>query len=128
MGAYITVAGWLQLDQSLPMEEIEGQLKAPVPGAAGLVTDQQMGLYRDGWMIQPRSINSTRFVFFGAQIRTHALPYIRAQVEGLARLVVQTDDYAISPSGYFLLTEDGTHGIPETEWLIEDGKVIDRVK
>lgn len=128
MGAYTTVAGWIELGYSLTTEEIAGCIETTGEDVARLLDDEQKALYRGGWMIQPEAINGPRFVFFGASIRTAAIPYIRSQVMALSRLVTYDDDYAIHPSGRFLLTEDGTHGTPDMEWIIEEGHISERLK
>ncbi len=118
MGAYTQVRGWVELDEEMISELRDLIERSPqVAEIYGLTMDAAL-FYRHAWVIPVHPINVTRYIFFGADIRTRALPYIRAQFEAVA-LIQHESAWSKKPSfpkGLVYLDEDGTYGHPRRRW------------
>ncbi|MFN7953616.1 MAG: integron integrase [bacterium] len=130
MGAHTHIRGWVQLTGTGEMLSSVRSIIERAPEIApcfGLTTEDGL-FYRRAWVIPDETINVTRHVFFGADIRTAAVPYIRTQFEAVASLRHHWSP-SLPPSiprGLIHLDEDGTYGHPRRQWDIHNGRVYER--
>ena len=125
MGAYTNIKGWIELPEDLArhVQTILSKYLTQEYLIRFSVKEHQVELYSNGWVMQKSSINGFQHVFYGAKIRAHLTDYIKAQVEEIAQLNVEGEDYILQPKGFFYLEEDGTYDIPEQQWKVSKGIV-----
>ena len=126
MGAYTIVRGWIQIEESM-RDSVKRIIENHIEKHDEFSIDLKIAeFYNNGWHIQLDSINGALFAFYGAEIRTHSIDFIKTQVESIASLKERTEDCTLFPEGYFHLDEDGTHSLPPEEWIVADGKLISK--
>lgn len=127
MGSYTSIRGWIEVhDKALP--EIRSIIVHHQDRAEDFgLTPEGAEFYNQGWIIPDAHINATHYIFYGADIRTHAVPFIRSQMTEIAAMFMRDadidDDWGLFPTGIIHVQEDGTHGHPDEEWRLEDGKL-----
>ena len=126
MGAYTNIKGWIELPEGFASQAkaILRKYRAQEYLNKFSVKEHQAELYSIGWVMQESSINGYQHVFYGAEIRTYLIDYIKAQVQEIALLSTQFDDDLLQPEGFFYLEEDGTHDYPEQKWIVAEGKIV----
>ena len=125
MGAYTSIRGWIALTDEM-VEEVR-KIISRAPSRAenyGLTTDGAE-LYNLGWIVPEDHINWTHYIFYGADIRTGAVRYIRDQVEEIAGVSREDDDFIDFPDGILYLDEDGTYGHPPRIWELHGGRLYE---
>ena len=110
MGMYAYVRGWLEIDfeQRVIAERI--------------IEQNHHELYSGGWAFPSRPFNWSLYLFYGGDIRQHEVPWLRGQVEQLARMspVDEDNDW---PRGLFVVTTDEHEGAQT--WQIRDAVVTE---
>ncbi len=110
MGMYAYIRGWLEIDfkQRVIAEQI--------------IEQNRHRLYSGGWTFPPAPFNWSLCLFYGGDIRQHELPWLRGQVEQLARMspVDEDNDW---PRGFFIVTADEHEGA--RMWQIRDAVVTE---
>jgi hypothetical protein len=113
MGAYVHVAGWLELDD----ERLEKALAIVCADSDGV------GHYTDSWCTQTRGGGYSRHLFFGCTIRESTVDALRAQVSRIASEASsrdgETTDY---PEGVFRAVHED-EGVPMEIWRISGGSL-----
>jgi hypothetical protein len=127
MGAYTSIRGWFQVHDKA-LSEIRSVLTNHEGRAADFVLTREVcEFYNQGWIIPDGHINWTHYIFYGADIRTHAVPFIRSQMQEIASIFMKDaeidDDWGIFPTGIIHVKEDGTYGYPDEVWQIQAGKM-----
>jgi hypothetical protein len=129
MGAYTSIRGWmgwagLNYGGVAAVRDLLNH--APEEAEAYGLPRWQAEFYGQGWIVPTMYINATHYIFYGADIRTEAVPYLRAVVESVARVRDDDPDYPVLPKGLFHLDEDGTYGHPPRTWELEGGRLNER--
>ncbi|WP_339745355.1 hypothetical protein [uncultured Rubinisphaera sp.] len=128
MGAYTSIRGWVEVHDKA-LADIRNVLVRHEDQATEFeLTREGAEFYNKGWIIPNEHINWTHYIFYGADIRTRAIPFIRSEMAEIAAMFMRDDeiddDWGIFPTGVIHVEEDGTHGYPDEEWLLQDGKLI----
>ncbi|MBB5016924.1 hypothetical protein HNQ59_000186 [Chitinivorax tropicus] len=124
--AYTTIKGWLSVPANRLAEATaildDHQAMAD---RAGIGRDLAAS-YRSGWLLQTHPINGACLAFYGAEIKTTALPLIEAQVSALAQLEFQETEAGVlvETDGYFHLDQDTQGERARLAWLVRDGEVL----
>lgn len=92
MGNYVSVRGWLELDEDMipQVQEIIGQ--AASNAEVFKITIQQAEFYKRGWVFPDKRINWTYYCFYGADIRIQHLDYLKTQLKAIAENVQLRDE------------------------------------
>ena len=124
MGAYTSIRGWIGLtDEMLPSVR-EVISRAPERAEQYSLTSYGAEFYNQGWVVPEEHINWTHYIFYGADIRTEAIPYLRDQLEEIARVRLEDEDGFVDyPDGVLYLDEDGTYGHPPRLWELRKGEL-----
>jgi hypothetical protein len=128
MGAYTSIRGWIEVHDKA-LSDIRSVLTDHEDRASDFgLTREGAELYNQGWVIPDEHINWTHYIFYGADIRTQAVPFIRSQMTQIAAMFMRDpeidDDWGIFPVGVIHIEEDGTYGHPDEEWQLRDGKLL----
>jgi hypothetical protein len=110
MGMYASIRGWVEIafEQRVSAERI--------------IEQNRHDLYSGGWAFPPKPFNWTLYLFYGGDIRQGEVPWLRHQVEQLARLppVDEDDDW---PQGLFVVTAEESEDA--RMWQIREATVTD---
>ncbi len=107
---YASVRGWIELDF--------GQRA----GAELIIERNRHDLYSGGWAFPAKPFNWTLYLFYGGDLRRGALPWLRDQVDNLARLP-PVDEDGDRPTGLFVVTAEDQVGA--RIWQVREGSVTD---
>ncbi len=127
MGHFVSIRGWLEIDKPMQSKVVD-LVNHFSERAPDLGVTQEIGkLYLKGWVFPESYINWTKYIFYGADIRTSGLKYLkehfRAIAEGVWSMDEEIKDYV---KGYiFLEDEDGE---PLLFWKLEEGKLIENTQ
>ncbi|MET8150566.1 hypothetical protein ACIBSW_21435 [Actinoplanes sp. NPDC049668] len=110
MGMYASVRGWLEID--FKQRGI----------AERIIEQHRHDLYSGGWAFPSVPFNWSLYLFYGGDIRQSEVPWIRDQVEQLARMppVDEDDDW---PTGLFVVTAEEHEGAQL--WQIRESAVTE---
>lgn len=127
MGAYTSIRGWVGLYEDEMVESVREVVRQALSSADRYgLTLEVAALYNRGWIIPEDHINWTHYVFYGADIRTEHIDYIRDQVRAIAAVAVEDDGDLFHPDGVFYVDEDGTFEIPPAIWELGEGRFEER--
>ncbi|MEE1758761.1 MULTISPECIES: hypothetical protein [unclassified Streptomyces] len=108
MGAYVSVRGWLECDET--------QLAA----VQEIIARHDDNHYTHGWGAPRRHVNWTHYLFYGADIRDSALDWFTDQIRAIARIPASDADGDLV-QGLFLVG----HEVEGTaEWQVRDGRLL----
>ena len=118
MGRYVTVVGWFECAFD-DVKMIKKTINETIESASEFGVDKEIAsFYLKGWRIPDEQINWTSFVFFGADIKSEALPYIENQLLMISKLNIE-----ISGS-FFLRSEDNDFDKNiEERWIVQKGHI-----
>ena len=120
MDVYVSLKGWVELDHTA-LPELLALLKRSVEAAADHGLTKQAALsISNGWHVPRGAAGRSHFVFFGAELRADHLPFVRAQVEAVARLR-PADEGAGYPAGLFHLDPHDGSGAAAEVWRCRAG-------
>ncbi|WP_221329299.1 hypothetical protein [Actinoplanes sp. L3-i22] len=110
MGMYASIRGWLEIDF------------AQREAAEGIIERHRHELYSGGWAFPVRPFNWSLYLFYGGDIRQGEVPWLREQVEQLARMtpVDEDDDW---PRGLFVVTAE--EGAGASMWQVREAAVTE---
>lgn len=120
MGTYAQVHGWFEVsDELVPLikdviEEIPS-LAAKAKTNAGSIE-----LYQHGWHIG-EVINWTRYIFFGADIRSYYIDFYKEIFSRIALLQVRDEDNLLIPEGLFYIDSEDSANERSFVWVIKNG-------
>jgi hypothetical protein len=103
MGQFTQIRGWIEVsDDMIPAVE---DVIANVPRIASSRDSKAIALYQAGWHIGP-VINWTRYVFFGADVKSE---YVDVYKEAISALASLRDADSEHPVGLFFVdVQDGS--------------------
>lgn len=108
MGIYVSVRGWLECDQK--------QLDA----IQAVIASRDDNHYTGGWGLPRQPFNWTYYVFYGGDIRQHAVDWLLDQLSDIARIPASDED-GDRVRGLFLASHE-VDGM--SEWQVRDGQVL----
>lgn len=127
MGSFTSIRGWIEVhDKSLDL--IHEVLKSHQDKASDFqLTVDNAKFYNQGWLIPEQCINWTHYIFYGADVRTQYVDFIRSEMEAIAALYFTDgsidEDWGYHPTGVIHVHEDGTFEYPDEVWTIDGGKM-----
>lgn len=115
MAHYVSITGWVSVD-SEDIEPIKKVIAVFVEECEKFEIDKgRAKAYSNGWCFQEESVRWSRYVFFGADINSEDIEFIKKQVRKIAEL---NDEI----TGKFFV-EDVENTFVEN-WKTEDGKLM----
>jgi hypothetical protein len=115
MGHYTSVRGWLELNEEM-VSQVQKIIKESFNNKTASNTPCELAeLYNRGWVFPIDHINWTYYVFYGADIRTRHISYIKEQLMAIAANIksyteelrdVLPANYINYPSGIFYIDDE----------------------
>jgi hypothetical protein len=122
MSHWTYIRGWLELtEEMLPVvrETIERSVGDAV--SAG-VADQGDEVWNDGWIIPDEPRVLIYYAFYGRDVRIQSVPFVRFQMEQIARISTTTEDGdEDQPLGMIHVDEEEGQGSKPLVWEIKEG-------
>lgn len=111
MSEYVSVRGWLESDQS-DVKLLNEKLTLYQSKADDYcLTQEQCDLYLGAWVFQDNPVNWTHYIFYGADIKSYAVPLIKDFIRDMC-------SSAEDLSGFFKV--DNEQG-ESKQWVIDGG-------
>ena len=125
MGAYTNIKGWIQIPPQRRADAVKIIEAYSQKGGDYSLQCDNAEWYNSGWVLQNEAINGALFVFYGGEVRTESIQFIKDQVKDISRLEYNDKDYDYmqSSNGLFHLDEDGTYGYPPKSWIVKNGEM-----
>ncbi len=121
MGHFTSIRGWLELDEDM-VPQVQKLVEAAASNTAISTTEQKaIQLYAQGWVFPTRHVNWTRYVFYGADVRTQHIGLLKDQLKAVSELVSTLgNEFEDHPTGLFYV--DDEDGATSLCWEIGDGQ------
>jgi hypothetical protein len=116
MGRYSQIRGWIEASDAI-LPAIQGVIASvPTVHASSACDAESIALYQSGWHVGP-IINWTRYVFFGADVRSQYVHVYRSTIDAIARVKHKDGDH---PDGVFYVDDEEGDSVC---WRIAEGTV-----
>lgn len=117
MAKYVSIKGWLACEGD-DVKLIKDIIKEyELSTNYDIIMDNSIRkLYNKGWHFQEEAINWTSYVFYGADIKSHCLSYIKDELADIIKINDEMEGI------FFIDVEDGDKVI----WKISDGELLEK--
>lgn len=119
MGRYVSIRGWIECDDEdvQKIKSIVEEYKTKEEWIKKRLDRDKLTLYQNAWRfpLSENSFNWTTYIFYGADIRSEYLDYIREQLELIAKLNNENE-------GFFMCRDEEAD--ENDEWIIKNGRII----
>jgi hypothetical protein len=122
MGHYTSIRGWLAISDSM-LPQINEIIHSSAERCSELGMDRETcEFYNQGWVFPEHSINWTYYIFYGADIRSYHIRYLKRQLALIAESVVEHNgEFTNDVEGVFHVNDEDEES--EFEWEIRGGKL-----
>ncbi len=120
MGHFTSVRGWLQLfsDTTSDVMRIISDFNEHAPDYG--ISHESADLYMGGWVAREKHINWSSYIFYGADVRTEALPFFESLLRVIAeKATFHADDDVFCARGVFHIDDEDNE--QTTIWKISGG-------
>jgi len=124
MGRYVSIRGWLELDDELTNEVKSAIEQSPTQSENFGVSPEDAEFYIKGWTIPSDYINWTRYIFYGADIRLQGLKFMKSLLEKIAQIQLADGGDIDFVTGVFFIDDEGEDRL-SLLWEIKEGQLIE---
>jgi hypothetical protein len=121
MAHFTSVRGWIQLFSETTKDVTDVITAFKWRASEYGISPEDAELYLQGWVPREKQINWSSYVFYGADVRTQAVPFLEDLVKEIAEKISYRDgDYVSYPRGVFHVdSEDNDNTVI---WRIAGGR------